>query len=208
MATAGTADTFGWWSRAQPWVRLAPAVFALGLALVSWPNIAVESWMRVHVDTAAWLVFVAAAGIRWWATLCRASEPRGLVATGPYSICRNPMLMANLLFGVSFALFLASATFAIGFVVGAIGCLSLAVAAEEHELARRFGREYRDYCNEVPRYWLRMGHFRSPETLIARRADLIPELRLTALWMWLPIIGKMLAQFRAEAWWPHLLRLP
>jgi protein-S-isoprenylcysteine O-methyltransferase Ste14 len=208
MATAGTADSFGWWSRAQPWVRFAPAVVTLGMALVSWSNIAVESWMRVHVDTAAWLVFVAAAGIRWWATLHLASEPRCLSTTGPYSVCRNPMLVANLLFGISFALFLASATFAIGFVVGAIGCFLLAVAAEEHELVRRFGREYRDYCTDVPRFWLRMSHFRSPETLIARRAELIPELRLTALWMWLPVLGKMLAQFRAETWWPHLLRLP
>src|SRR5438270_6251258 len=102
MATAGVADRDGWWCAIQPWLRLAPAAAGLGLAFVSFPTIAVESWVRIHVDTVAWLAFVAAAGIRWWAALCRASEPCGLVTTGPYSVCRNPMLFANLLFGLSF----------------------------------------------------------------------------------------------------------
>jgi hypothetical protein len=164
--------------------------------------------MRVHVDTAAWLVFVAAAGVRWWAALTRAADPHALATTGPYSVCRNPMLIANLLFGMSLALFLASATFAIGFLVGAIGWFATVVAAEEHNLARRFGFEYQHYCRDVPRLWLQIRTFQSPETLTVCRANLLAEFRLTAVWMWLPVVGKLLAQLRAESWWPHLLRLP
>jgi hypothetical protein len=90
----------------------------------------------------------------------------------------------------------------------AMGWFSAAAAAEELELVRLFGVEYQRYCRDVPRFRLRIRHFESPETLSVCRADLLAELRHTALWMWLPAIGKMLAQFRAESWWPHLLKLP
>jgi protein-S-isoprenylcysteine O-methyltransferase Ste14 len=208
MATAGVADSIGWWSRVQPRLWFAPAALAFSLALVSDPTIAIDSWMRVHVDTVAWLAFVAAAGLRWWAALTRAADPHALATTGPYSVCRNPMMIANLLFGMSLALFLASATFAIGFLIGAIGWFSTVVAAEEHILARHFGVEYRRYCREVPRFRIRFRNFQSLEMLSVCWRDLIDELRLTALWMWLPVVGKLLAQLRAENWWPHLLRLP
>jgi hypothetical protein len=118
------------------------------------------------------------------------------------------MLVADLFFGMSLALFLASVTFAVGFLIGAISWFFAVVAAEEQELARRFGLEYQCYCREVPRFWLRISNFQSPEMLAIRRADLLAEFRLTALWMWLPVAGKLLAQLRAENWWPHLLRLP
>ena len=37
---------------------------------------------------------------------------------------------------------------------------------------------------------------------------LFSELRLTVLWMWLPLVGKVLSQFRGEIWWPHWIGLP
>ncbi|HEV3415576.1 MAG TPA: isoprenylcysteine carboxylmethyltransferase family protein [Pirellulales bacterium] len=209
MATAGISDNVGWWSRIQPWLCLAPSALTLGLALVSSPRITVGSWLQFYVDTLGWLSFVLGAALRWWCALYLASMPRtALITSGPFSICRNPMQIGNLLLGFSLVLFVASATFALGFAVGAVVCLSMVVAAEERQLARSLGNEYRQYFHRVGRFLIRPSLFQSPETLFVDAAELARELRLTAVWMWLPVVGKTLAQMRADTWWPHLLHLP
>jgi protein-S-isoprenylcysteine O-methyltransferase Ste14 len=209
MATAGISDSIGWWSKIGLPLGLSPSLAALGLTLVSPPIVQAGSWLQFNLDSLGWLTFVIGAGFRWWGTLYVAGSPRGsLVTAGPFSICRNPMQIGNLLLGSSLVLFVGSVTFGLGFVVGAIAYLSLAVNAEQQRLTRRFGNDYRDYCQRVPRLWIRPGLFRSPETLFVSIRDLGRELRIATLWMWLPVIGKTLAQLRTETWWPHLIRLP
>ena len=97
-----------------------------------------------------WLVFVAGTAMRWWSTLYLASgEPGKMVTAGPYSICRNPLSLANLLLGISLVCFLGSLTFLMGFALAAIGYLSLAVPAEERRLHGLFGDAYDAYRRQV-----------------------------------------------------------
>jgi protein-S-isoprenylcysteine O-methyltransferase Ste14 len=209
MATAGISDNIGWGSKIGPSLGLSPLLLALALALVSAPIVPPGSWLQFDLDSLGWLSFAMGASFRWWGALYVAGSPRGaLVTSGPFSICRNPMQIGNLLLGSSLVLFVGSATFAAGFVLAAIAYLSIAVGAEQRQLARRFGSEYRQYCGQVPRLWIRPGLFRSQETLFVSAHELGHELRLATIWMWLPVIGKTLAQLRAETWWPHLIRLP
>ena len=117
------------------------------------------------------------------------------------------MQVGSFLLGLALVLFLGSATVAVGFAGGGFACLSLLAAAEETRLEKVYGAKYRSYCQRVPRFWIRPGLFQSPETLYVDATMLFSELRRAAVWMWLPVLGKTLAQLRAESWWPHLLGL-
>lgn len=118
------------------------------------------------------------------------------------------MQIGNLLLGLSLVLFVGSWTFALGSAVAAIAYLAVVVRDEQRLLTHRFGLEYRAYCRRVPAFWIRPGLFQSPETMFIDGVALWREVRRTALWMWLPVIGKTFAQIRAESWLPHLLGLP
>src|SRR5207248_2867428 len=110
MATAGISDNIGWWSKIGPSLGLSPLVLALTLALVSAPIIPPGSWLQFDLDSLGWLSFAMGASFRWWGALYVAGSPRGaLVTSGPFSICRNPMQIGNLLLGSSLVLFVGSA---------------------------------------------------------------------------------------------------
>ena len=181
----------------------------LTLALLSSPLVSMGSWHYFQVEMVGWLLFVFGTATRWWSTLYLASGEQGkMVTAGPYSVCRNPLSLANLLLGLSFVCFLGSATVFLGFGLAAIGYLSLAVPTEERRLHAPFGDAYDGYRREVPRLWPRLRLFHSPETILVNVATLRGELWRMAIWIWIPVIGKSLAQMRAETWWPHILGLP
>ena len=92
--------------------------------------------------------------------------------------------------------------------MAAIGCFSLTIPAEERRLRETFGDQYDQYCRTVPRLWPRLRLFQTPENIVLDIGTLAPELRRMAVWMWLPVIGKVAAQCRAELWWPHLFGMP
>lgn len=204
-----TPDLVGFRPRFRPLLGLAPAVVGLGLALVSPPTLECGSWLQFDFDSLAWLSFIAGAGFRWWGAIYLAGSARGaLVTAGPFSICRHPIQVGNLLLGLSLVLFVGSATFAFGFALAAIMYLTLALRADERQLDQQYGRGFREYRRRVPSLIIRPERFQSPETIFVSAKELVQELRYAKLWMWLPVIGKTLAQLRAEAWWPHLSRLP
>jgi len=206
---AGSPEVDGFWPRFRSLLALAPAAVALGLALVSPPILTCGSWAQFDLESLAWLSFVAGAAFRWWGAIYLAGAARGaLVTAGPFSICRHPSQIGNLLLGTSLVLFIGSATFALGFAIAAAAYLTVELRAEERWLDRRYGRRFRDYCSQVPKVLIRPERFRSPETIFVSARELVRELRCAAIWMWIPVISKTLAQFRAETWWPHLLRLP
>ena len=184
-------------------------VACLALALLSSPLVSVGSWNEFDVDMLGWLLFVGGAAMRWWSALYRTVElPPQLATTGPYSICRHPTQLGNLLFCVSLACFLSSLTCLLGFGIAAIGYFSLTIPAEERRLRNVFGEQYDHYCQSVPRLWPRLRSFQTPPEFLLDVGTLLPELRRTALWIWLPVLGKAAAQCRAEMWWPHLFGLP
>jgi steroid 5-alpha reductase family enzyme len=171
--------------------------------------VSVGTWNEFDVDLFGWLFFVLGAAMRWWSALYRTeSQPTQLATSGPYSICRHPAQLGNLLFCVALACFLSSLTCLLGFAVAAIGYFSLTIPAEERKLRDLFGEAYDQYCQTVPRLWPRVRLFQTPENILLDIDTLTRELRRTAVWMWLPVLGKVAAQCRAELWWPHVFGMP
>lgn len=153
-----------------------------------------RTWTDFNVETFGWLVFVFAGAVRWWSALYRSEQVAEPARSGPYSVCRNPLQWANLLFCVSLAFFLASVTCALVLAVVATAYFLVSAPVEERKLRAQFGVQYDRYCRAVPRFWPRPWLFRTPENLRIEIGPLMDELRRTAIWMWLPAIGMLLGK--------------
>lgn len=76
-----------------------------------------------------------------------------LVAAGPYRYTRNPMYLGLALIGVSLALAFTSVAAALLALLAASIIDRTVISREEAYLLRRFGADYRRYCERVRR-WL------------------------------------------------------
>jgi protein-S-isoprenylcysteine O-methyltransferase Ste14 len=78
-----------------------------------------------------------------------------LIRTGPYAWVRHPRYMQFWIALIGYALtanYLGTYLVALLWLPG----ISITVYFEECELHERFGRDYGDYCNEVPRFFPRL----------------------------------------------------
>ena len=75
-----------------------------------------------------------------------------LIVTGPYAYMRNPMISGVLLILAGESLMLASCAIGIWAVVFLIINMIYFPLSEEPALRKRFGKEYDEYCQNVPRY--------------------------------------------------------
>jgi len=81
-----------------------------------------------------------------------AAHPDRLVTTGPYAIVRNPMYLGHLVFLAGLVAFTRSPVALAGLAVQ-WQRFAERVATDERRLAARFGHEYGEYVERVPR-WL------------------------------------------------------
>ena len=75
-----------------------------------------------------------------------------LIVTGPYAYVRNPMITGVVFILASEALMLSSLAIGIWAVVFLIINMFYFPLSEEPGLRKRFGKEYDEYCKNVPRY--------------------------------------------------------
>ena len=80
-----------------------------------------------------------------------APRTKHLMTEGPYSLCRNPMLVGLYLHDVGILVWLWSAMPMLIFIIEVI-LLTLQVRSEEKRLEQDFGQEYLDYKKRVGRY--------------------------------------------------------
>ncbi|HEX5444178.1 MAG TPA: isoprenylcysteine carboxylmethyltransferase family protein [Pirellulales bacterium] len=202
--------------RAASWAfrsrGLVGAVLALAfgaLVLFSPPAALGARWNPVLLEALGWLVFVAGAALRFWATLYIGGRKRRvLVCEGPYSLCRNPLYVGTFLIALSAAIMLESLTFASGVLLGAAFYAWATVPAEERYLANQLGEPYRRYCQSVPRFFPAMRNFSTGPTISVDVRSLWCECRRASRWIWLPVLLDAVSRVRGELWWPHWLNLP
>ncbi len=80
------------------------------------------------------------------------SVPVHLVTTGPFSISRNPIYLANSLLLIGIGLAGGLAWFLISAFAASYAVSKLAIEREEKILAAKFGKKYRDYEKNVRRW--------------------------------------------------------
>ena len=109
------------------------------------------------------------------------AQPEHLVTTGPYGVVRNPMYLGHLIFLVGLVALTRSPVALAGLFIQSRR-FAERIAIDERRLADRFGHEYVEYVEHVPRWLPRVGS--SPYVLFHRIAE--PEsarirLRVVAL---------------------------
>ena len=81
-----------------------------------------------------------------------APRTRHLMTSGPYRLCRNPMLVGIYIYDVGVLVWLWS-VWPIVIVLIEVVLLTLQVRSEEKRLEKDFGQEYIDYKKQVGRYF-------------------------------------------------------
>lgn len=131
-----TALGLGWWRFAGPaWRVVGVILFALGGALGLCSGVMMA--------------------VRGRGTPLPTDCARELVVVGPYKYVRNPMAVAGLAQGLAVGLFLGSPAVVMYAVVGGPVWDVCVRPWEEADLERRFGDDYRRYCERVRCWWPR-----------------------------------------------------
>lgn len=133
-------------------VLMVPLAVLLGLC----------RWAEIEHPAAVWgiglPVFLAGVALRVWSQrhLCyRLKTAPRLAVTGPYAHVRNPVYIGNTLILAGLAV-TCELAWAVPLVVLWAGLVyALAVRFEEARLLKRYGDEYRQYLQRVPRWAVR-----------------------------------------------------
>ena len=175
------------------------------LALFSHPHTHPGTWERTSVVVLSWTCFLPGAVLRLWSTLyIGRRKSREVVCEGPYSICRNPLYVGSFLLWLSAGLLLESPPFLAAVLLSAVGYGLWVVPKEERFLGEAFGEEYRRYLQEVPRFLPRFSLLKEPEVIQVHTRGIRHEWKRAVFWLWMPVLGRILYQFRWQPWWPHL----
>jgi protein-S-isoprenylcysteine O-methyltransferase Ste14 len=200
---------WGWLVRSRAWIGIVILIPFGFVAIFSPPHAMEGSWGDIGLDVPGWTLFMIGAALRWWATLYIGGRKfSSIVTDGPYSICRNPLYLGTFLMLIGFSFYLESLTFATGCLLAAVFYLYVTVSAEESRLLEQFGQPFVDYCLAVPRFVPRFGRFHSPPEITVSVRGLWSEAYRAARWMWLPLVGEVLAQCRTEDWFPRWFHMP
>ncbi|MFN3995811.1 MAG: methyltransferase family protein [bacterium] len=114
-----------------------------------------------------------------------------LITAGPYRFTRNPVYIANILIALGFTIFALGGYNIIINIIASIVVVLIyfsfynffVIPAEEEFLTQKFGEEYIEYKNSVPRWLI---NFKKIPT--KGRFRILPVLR-TEYWTWLIIIS-------------------
>ena len=120
----------------------SPALAMLGLTLV-------VAGLTAYLSCAFWLMRNGRG------PYIEFDPPTRLVATGPYRVVRNPVVLAVLLTMLGEAILWGSVGIALLLAVVVLVVQYQVAAIEEPRLRKRFGDDYVAYCRRVPRWFPR-----------------------------------------------------
>jgi protein-S-isoprenylcysteine O-methyltransferase Ste14 len=164
-AAHSTASVGGsWLFRQRSWL---PVPIALVLLLVRWGML-----RHPILPVAGPFLVLAGEGLRWWAvgqigviSRTRSTRLGPLITTGPFTLCRNPLYVGNLLIWAGFTVW-SGLLWMLPITLGIfIVYYRSIIEWEEALLTERFGEAYTEYVSVTPRWWPRLD--RLPAALSA-----------------------------------------
>jgi protein-S-isoprenylcysteine O-methyltransferase Ste14 len=196
-------------AKSRSWIGIALLTPIGVLVAVSRPHYRMESWGHFFFEAMGWLLFLAGASMRWWATLyIGARKTIELIVDGPYSVTRNPIYFGTFLLTLSVGVLSQSAVFLVAVMLVATAYLLVTVRTEEVLLGQCHGDAFADYCKKVPRFFPRPGRFHSRETIEVRIGGLYSEFVRMGRWVWIPILCDLVTHLRFQEYWPDWFSLP
>ena len=143
--------------------RLVGALFfcALIVSLSAWRETEPFPW--VVLSWMGWIfITVGAIGRIWCSSHIGGKKNVALVATGPYSVCRNPLYFFSFLAGIGGMFLTHTYLFPLLFAALFLSYYAKVIASEEEALLTIHGADYRYYYAHVPRFWPKFGLLSEP----------------------------------------------
>lgn len=178
-------------------VILAASLWALSTTVLP-PAGTTQPPVDVLESIGGWSLLLIGLGLRFWSTLyIGGRKSKAVVQLGPYSVCRNPLYVANLLIFASVALFLRSTVFLASIFVVAAFYHFFVIPYEEANLRHRLGPAYDVYRARVPCWLPNLSLYRDEKFISVKTKNLVGEARRTAMWILVPFILEFI---RHEIW--------
>ncbi|MHA6684739.1 methyltransferase family protein [Mesorhizobium sp. A556] len=143
-----------------PLIYLGAIAASIGLGLL-YPLPWIGGVLEDLLFAVGWLVLLAVLAL-WFSairTMIRAKTtlnpngtPEHLITTGPFSVSRNPIYLANTLLLIGIGLVGGMAWFLLLAFAAAFATSRLTIRREEQILADKFGKRYREYAKRVRRW--------------------------------------------------------
>jgi protein-S-isoprenylcysteine O-methyltransferase Ste14 len=169
-------------------------------------------WPSPVHETMRWLgaglIFVCISGRTWCSLYIGGRKTHELVATGPYSVSRNPLYVFSIIGAIGIGAQFGAVSVAVLAGVCAWLVHILVVRQEERLLLAEHGEEYAKYLAEVPRFLPRFSLWKNVDLLevrprvftrtfvdaciflaavpVAAALDLLHSLGLLRVFFWLP----------------------
>jgi protein-S-isoprenylcysteine O-methyltransferase Ste14 len=187
--------------------RRALLFAAAGVAL--W-LVAGSAWVGDPMSASSFslgLVLVAVGfGFRVWVSTYQAGHKnKDLITQGPYSLCRNPMYLSNVVGGLGAALATETITIPVMFVVICALHYRRVIANEEANLLRIHGAAYAAYKAATPRLTPSLKGFSQPDEYLVRMRSLAAKIPLAVFPMLAVAAIVFVAALHADGLLPVLL---
>jgi protein-S-isoprenylcysteine O-methyltransferase Ste14 len=136
----------------------------LALLLVSESRSGPDSaWAQALFPVGLLLASLGFAGRLWAVAYHAGHKNETLLTEGPYSVCRNPMYLSNLLGGIGVCVTTGTWTAPLLFLAVFAGLYPFVVRHEERNLRRRHGAAFDAYCRSTPALLPAFQRLREPE---------------------------------------------
>lgn len=140
-----------------------PLIFLAVFVRPRWP---VGSGTAFFVEFAGYLFLLAGLIIRIWSIFyIGGRKSHQLVTEGPYSICRNPLYVGNIILVIGVGLCFESIPLLAAAFLVLIPVHIVATRLEERHLESKFPAEYPKYREKVPRFWPRLRNYQTQDTV-------------------------------------------
>jgi hypothetical protein len=113
------------------------------------------------------------------------------------------LYLGSFLLAAALGLFIKSWAFAVGISAVSFFYILATVPVEEEQMKERFGEEYVQFCRRVPRFIPRFPLFHTPPDVTVSIKGLWQECRKQFPWVWIPLVGELIARLRSLPWMPH-----
>ncbi|WGM30689.1 isoprenylcysteine carboxylmethyltransferase family protein [Brevundimonas sp. NIBR11] len=153
-------------------------------------------------------IVISIVGRAWCSLYIGGRKKAEVVATGPYSLSRNPLYVFSYAGAFGVGAQTGSITIAALFVLIAVVVFHFTIAKEEAWLTAEFGEAYRDYMARTPRCGPDFSKWRDTDELSIKPRFFLTTIRDGLVFLLAIPIFEGVDWAQAAGWLPVLMRLP
>lgn len=154
------------------------------------------------------LLILAILGRCWCSLYIAGRKKTELVDLGPYSLCRNPLYLFNVMGATGLGLLTGSIALAVFFTGIAFWVFDHVIRQEETYLDQVFGPAFQLYCKRTPRWLPKHTVWKDEEKLLTRPRLLLITLRDSSCLLLFWPLAELINLAHTTGFLPGLILLP